>query len=159
MTDDDFDLYGALATASSLWAGMVYVHGERGILAAWNCGCMELHYEMARVAKQDFELCGALFDAAPKDWPGAYLYEVTEVLGDWIGKYLLDNERLPDAAALQAKHRELALAFFPDECHALITPVLDKHLPLTAGPAEPSAAEAHALSWPDLYFNYHGELA
>lgn len=147
MTDDDFDVYGAMATASSLWAGMVYVHGERDVLAAWDCGCVELHYEMAYIAKRDYELCAALFDACPKEWPGMYLYEVTEVLGDWIGKYIIDSERLPDAGALQTKHRELVLAFFPAGCHDLITPVLDKHLPLATLPDGDVKRETEYLAY------------
>lgn len=121
-----FDNYGPLVHASSLWAGMAYEHDEDKILEAWGQGCVELHYALAEIAFADFRLCERLYGARPAgEWPGVYLYQVTEPLGAWMGAHIIKHGDLPLPAVWQTKLRELVLDFFPSGTRGAVEKVLD----------------------------------
>lgn len=137
----DYLLQQVAMHASSLWEGFVHGRDSDDLFHAWGAGGVELHDRMADLAILDAQLCNALYHVCEAGFPGVYLYEVTEELGEAIALHLLSTGQFPTDAEWQCALGELALAFFRQgdpQTLPVLGEVLKQYLPDWAGRLCPS---------------------
>lgn len=103
---------GLAVHASALWDGFVFGRESDDLFRIWGQGGVELHFQMAELAIADVRLCDALFTASDSSFPGVYVYEVTEALGQMVAAHLVSTGDFPTEAEWQTALGELALSFF-----------------------------------------------
>lgn len=127
-------IQGVAVHASSLWDGFVLGREPDELFRIWGQGGLELHFQMADLAMTDARLCDALFTASDASFPGVYIYEVTEALGQMIAAHLVSTGDFPTEQEWQTALGELALTFFErghfsDEEMAVLREVVARQLP------------------------------
>jgi len=103
---------GLAVHASALWDGFVFGRESDDLFRIWGQGGIELHFQMAELAITDVRLCDALFTASDSSFPGVYIYEVTEALGQIVAAHLVSTGDFPTEQEWQTALGELALSFF-----------------------------------------------
>ena len=115
--------------AMSLWDGVVTPKGD--VIGAWGNGIVELRAQLAPIAELDALLCDALFNTLGKEFPGVYVYDVTESLGGGIGNYILTNNGdYPNEDWIHTALANLVLTFMPNGQREDAVAILKKYLPL-----------------------------
>ena len=98
---------------TAMFMAMAHPRGEElsELLDGWGMGHHELVQELARYAVISEQMIMA---RNPQDFPGVYVYEVSEEFGAWFTDFVLtsDGNRAPTVEEGTAKLKELVDEFF-----------------------------------------------